>query len=307
VLPENFTDSVPVDLPFLPTSAPSSEAQLTVPWNNYVIGLLSVESPGTFSVLHDSASSQYMALQWISVDSHRKGGSLAFTMDTSLQRYALATIYFAMGGGLWSNDDSWLSSVVHECDWHGVACDDETNAMVVSLNLQDNGLSGSLPDELKLLKDLRALGLGGNSIEGTLPPEYSYLENLEELYLSGNLVEGSIPWEYGKFSSLKILNLSSNKLGGRLPSELGSLNSLEELVLCSNDLTGPIPPSLGNLNGLKSLSVGKNRFSESLPSPICELVTGDYGFLSRVVADSTVECNCCTGYCSDGDDSNDCC
>ena len=319
MLPDNFPDFVPTNLPFLvprmqePSSAKGVdydlETPLQIPWNNYVIGLLSVESPDTFSSFDDATSPQFLALQWISVVSSRKGGSIAYNMDASLQRFALATVYFALSGPTtWFEDDSWLSTVVHVCEWKGVACD-TSNTAVLSLDLAENGLSGTLPVELKLLKYLQTLRFSGNFIGGSLPPDYSILYELVELNLSGNLLTGSLPEEYGgngSFEFLEILDVSQNNLQGSLPSELADLPSLEIVSVCSNTMTGTIPSALGSLNELKSLGLGNNGFTGRLPGAICDLETSD-GELPRVMVDCNVDCECCVRCCGDGDDSNKCC
>jgi len=323
MLPENFPDFVPTNLPFLlpRTQEPSSGMELNIddvtplqiPWNNYVIGLLSVESPNTFAQLDDARSPQYLALQWISVDSSRK--SIAYTMDAGLQRYALATVYFALGGGAdtdsvasWLDHDSWLSTVVNVCDWYGITCDDSRTA-VLSLDLAENGLSGTLPEELNLLKYLQTLKFPRNSIVGTLPPEYSTLEELVELNLAENLLTGSLPKEYGGFGSfdlLKILDVSQNNLQGSISSVLGDMPCLEIVNMCSNSMTGNIPSALGSLSELKSLKLGNNLFFGDIPEAICDLETLA-GPLSDVVVDCNVGCECCTRCCGDDDDSNKCC
>ena len=311
MLPDNFPDFVPTNLPTRtqqPSSAKGvdydSETPPQIPWNNYVIGLLSVKSPDTFPSFDDPTSPQFLALQWISVDS-----SIAYTMDASLQRFALATVYFALGGPTtWFEDDSWLSTVVHVCEWKGVACDN-SNTAVLSLDLPENGLSGTLPVELKLLKYLQTLSFPRNSIGGLLPPDYSILYELVELNLSSNLLTGSLPEEYGgngSFELLEILDVSQNNLQGSLPSELADLPSLEIISVCSNAMTGTIPSALGSLSELKSLGLGNNGFTGRLPGAICDLETSD-GELPRVMVDCNIDCECCVQCCGDGDDSNKCC
>ena len=304
MLPDNFPDYVPTSAPFLQESEGGlddveDETQLQIPWNNYVIGLLSVESPSTFSSFSDASSPQFLALQWISVDSSRKGGSSAYTMDASLQRFALATVFFALGGlNDWSENDSWLSTVVPVCEWKGVTCD-SSNTAVLSLDLASNNMLGTMPEELNLLKYLQVLDFSGNAITGQLPPEYSSLHELVELNLSGNLLTGSIPEEYGgygKFELLEVLDVSHNSLQGRLPSQLGNLQSLQAIQMCSNAMTGTIPSTLGSLNNLNSIKLGNNKFTGHLPVAICDSTPSTRMF------DCTVDCECCTSCCADGED-----
>jgi len=303
MLPENFPDFVPTTMPFSQESedidSEQDETSLRIPWNNYVIGLLSVESPHTFSSFSDASSPQFLALQWISVDSSRKGGSSAYNMDASLQRFALATIFFALDGlDEWSDRDSWLSTVVPVCEWKGVTCD-SSNTAVLSLDLASNNLSGTMPAELFLLKYLQVLDFSGNSITGSLPSEYSHLHELVELNISGNLLTGSIPEEYGdtgNFELLEVLDVSHNSIQGSLPAQLGNLQSLRTIQMCSNSMTGTIPSTLGSLNELNSIKLCNNKFTGDLPGAICETTP------STRVFDCTVECECCASCCADGED-----
>ncbi len=307
MLPDNFPDYVPTMMPFSQESEVAAndhdfeqdEASLQIPWNNYVIGLLSVESPNTFSSFSDASSPQFLALQWISVDASRKGGSGAYTMDVSLQRFALATIFFALGGlDEWSDKDSWLSTVVPVCEWKGISCD-SSNTVVLSLDLSSNNLSGTMPAELFLLKYLQVLDFSGNSITGSLPSEYSHLHDLVELNISGNLLTGSIPEEYGSagnFEFLEVLDVSHNSIQGSLPAQLGNLQSLRTIQMCSNSMTGTIPSTLGSLNKLNSIKLCNNKFTGNLPGAMCETTP------STRVFDCTIECECCASCCADGED-----
>jgi len=320
----------------------------SISWNNYVIGLLSIESPSTFTQLNDPASPQFLALQWISVDSaRREGGSIAYSMDESLQRYALATLYFSLSGGRggvsndndailspssfkWANDNAWLSSDM--CDWYGITCD-PSRSSVLGIDLSSNGLQGTLPLELKLLKYLENLTLSNNHIRGTLPSEYSELNNLIELNLATNSITGSIPWEYegglgsSGFDLLKLLDLHVNKITGSIPSSIGNtMINLESINLCSNLLQGTIPSTIGSLFYLESLNFGNNNgLYGNVPDEICDTMKSGttnllfsvddddhdgltvHAVFHDIIVDCTIDCNCCDQCCSSGSDDNECC
>ena len=199
-------------------------------------------------------------------------------MGASIQRFALATIYFALKGpSTWLDNNLWLSTVVSVCEWKGVTCD-SSNTSVSLLELPDNGLSGTLPDELKLLKYLHSINFSGNNIVGSLPPNYSLLSDLEELNLSNNHLTGRIPEEFGGS---------------------GNFGILKTVNLCSNSMTGTIPPSLGSLNELTTLMLGNNQYSGDLPGSICSFVF--------TVVDCNIGCDCCIRCCGSWDRSNGCC
>lgn len=83
---------------------------------------------------------------------------------------------------------------------------EETNLQ--ELDLSNNLLEGSLPGEIRFLKDLKVLNLSGNQFTG-LPAEIGQLENLEVLNVSNNKLTG-LPQELANLKKLKLLNLSGN-------------------------------------------------------------------------------------------------
>lgn len=76
---------------------------------------------------------------------------------------------------------------------------------IETLNLSQNSLSGSLPAEVRHLKNLRVLNLSENNFTG-VPAEIGQLQNLEVLDLSGNPITG-LPHELANLKKLKILDL----------------------------------------------------------------------------------------------------
>lgn len=72
-----------------------------------------------------------------------------------LDRYALATVYYAFEGNEWTNSTNWLTSTPICEGWFGVTCDDEGN--VVELELSNNNLQGEIPLVLVHLEHLMSL------------------------------------------------------------------------------------------------------------------------------------------------------
>lgn len=80
------------------------------------------------------------------------------------------------------------------CKWHGVTCD--AAGRVARLALGSLQLRGSLPgvEALQTLPGLVTLDLSNTSLSGTLPPGYGTLTQLVQLHLWGNGgVSGSLP------------------------------------------------------------------------------------------------------------------
>ncbi len=303
--PTFIPPTLPIIAPVLPSSAsptgvatsfPSSPPTVEqVPWSSYVIGLISTRSPHSFAELDDPSSPQYQGLKWISLDLSEGAG---YDSNQSLQRWAMATLYFATQGESWSDNTAWLTTS-HECNWYGASCDESYH--LTALDLDSNNLEGKLPVELDLLVDLQFLVLSKNKISGTLSPSYSKIDHLQEFTLSDNKLTGSIPWEYSNWDLLATLDLSQNELTGIIPSELGEMNSLVSLNLCSNGLTGTIPARLGELIYLNSLQLGNNQLMGEVPEQVCDNVKDSIQIAreatAHVVVDCLVGCSCCNGGC----------
>ena len=113
--------------------------------------------------------------------------------ETHPDRQALIALYHATDGPNWKNNRNWLSNL-DLSEWYGVKWsvtggqDDH-----LFLQLQDNGLRGTIPPELGSLSRLDLLNLGENDLHGTIPPELGDVPNLGPVYLHGNQLTGCIP------------------------------------------------------------------------------------------------------------------
>ena len=114
---------------------------------------------------------------------------------------ALVALYEATGGDNWTDNANWLSDVPLG-EWFGVSTDDE--GRVTRLELDGNGLSGTLPPELGNLTNLRELDLYDNELSGSLPESLGNLTNLYLLQLGRNQLSGVLPW-LGNLTNLTLL------------------------------------------------------------------------------------------------------
>ena len=126
--------------------------------------------------------------------------------------------------------------------------------------LEDNGLSGSLPD-LSSLTNLTYLFLGHNELTGQIP-DLSKLSKMKQLNLSFNQLDGQIP-TLGALINLTSLYLNSNQLSGQIP-DLSKLSKMNQLNLNFNQLDGQIP-TLGALINLTNLRLNSNQLSGQIP------------------------------------------
>ncbi|KAJ4769349.1 LRR receptor-like Serine/Threonine-kinase [Rhynchospora pubera] len=91
------------------------------------------------------------------------------------------------------------------------------------------------------LKYLISIDLSNNNLTGTIPDTIVALSRLMNLNLSNNHLIGKIPTEIGNMKSLESLDLRMNNLSGSIPQSMSTLNSLAVLNLSYNNLSGPIP------------------------------------------------------------------
>lgn len=145
------------------------------------------------------------------------------------------------------------------CDCPGTVCH------ITHLKIYALDISGEIPQELFLLKELMDLNLGQNILSGPIPPEIGQLSEMQYLSLGINNLSGLVPVELGNLTKLKSLSFSSNNFHGPLPIELGNLTSLEQLYIDSSGVSGPIPQELSNLKSLITLWASDNLFTGMLP------------------------------------------
>ncbi|KAL5993328.1 hypothetical protein ACLOJK_014252 [Asimina triloba] len=182
-----------------------------------------------------------------------------------------------------------LSSV---CSWEGIRCEKDR---VVSVNISNLNLSGSVSPEFSRLDRLVELSIDGNNLFGEIV--LSNFTHLRSLNISNNQFNGSLDWDYSGFKNLEVfdaydnnftaplplgilgleklryLDLGGNFFFGNIPASYGNFVQLEYLSLAGNDLRGRIPGELGNLSNLKELYLGYfNVFEGGIPKELGKLV-----------------------------------
>ena len=256
----------------------------------------------THESLQDPKSPQHKAYSWLIEDPSFD----LYSEDRKMQRFALATLYYATNGPDWRSKDRILTYGSDECQWFYSRSYGRTapapcavaGGLIDSLILDDNNLQGSLPEELFLLTHLKHLSMANNELVSTIPSQYlgkmtnlqrldfsktglsgpitgkgvGKLTNLQQLDLSGNRFTGSIPLDFGYLSNLEELRLQNNGFNGTIPGVVfANLTSLKQLYLFDNGLTGPIPPEMGNMIEVEDLFLCENQLSSSLPSELAFL------------------------------------
>jgi hypothetical protein len=110
-----------------------------------------------------------------------------------VDRFALATIFYANGGDSWTNSNGWLSNK-SICDgWYGISCY-FSSEKIEEIDLSRNNLHGEIPEVLTLLLEVRVLWLNNNALVGRIPGEIvGSMPMLGILYMQGNQLTGPIP------------------------------------------------------------------------------------------------------------------
>lgn len=176
------------------------------------------------------------------------------------ERDALTAFYSSTGGDHWLKATAWNSAAGTECTWLGVSCD-SAQTHVVSLVMESNNLTGTLPASLEALAALQTLDVSGNQLTGPLP-RLTAFPDLTAFAAIQDQFSGEIPSLQG-LSNLKVFQVPFNQLTGSLPS-LAGLTKLEVFVVSFNQLSGSIP-ALDGLTNLKVIYLGENQFTGQLP------------------------------------------
>jgi hypothetical protein len=235
--------------PQAPTSTPAPTIDTSL---EGLKNLILDASPDTRPAFDTLDSPQSLALDWLS-----KNQLLAtYTSDQVLQRFVMSTLYFSTGGESWKKRDLWLSDS-DECEWwssetQSDACNE--SGQIDKIDLEDNGLSGSLPwNELAILgPQLLILEIFANQVSGSLSSTVGKLTSLIVLDLQRNGFTGTIPGEFEQLQALRHLILAENEFSGTIPSELTEVSGLESLSLSDNSFEGSIPDELNSMSALRN-------------------------------------------------------
>ncbi|GKD64586.1 probable leucine-rich repeat receptor-like serine/threonine-protein kinase, partial [Tanacetum coccineum] len=169
-------------------------------------------------------------------------------------------------------------------------------------SVEDNMMSGIIPEELGNFERIERLFLNSNNFTGELPASFSNLNTLKEFRIGGNSLSGKIPEFIGKWNNLNSLRIQASGLEGPIPSNITLLPTLTDLRI--SDLNGPdtlCPPFrnttpfknlilrscnlIGNLpeslsDGLKVLDFSFNKLNGSIPVSYNNIKETDYIYLT---------------------------
>lgn len=219
-------------------------------------------------------------------------------MVPSPDRAALITLFNALDGPNWNNNENWLSSLPVG-DWYGVTIDGQER--VVGLDLANNNLKGLLPPVLAELVHLRRLVLTGNAgLAGPLPQALAdlapnelhtegtglcapsdvafrlWLETISDARVSTCVnnpdeIEALVAFYHqtnGPNWTVATNWLSNAPLGTWHGVETNEFGVVIELTLDDNNLSGMIPPEIGQLSHLQILRLDRNDLFGSIPAEL---------------------------------------
>lgn len=215
---------------------------------------------------------------------------------------ALKEMYDSLGGANWTYKVGWpaagawpnFATPAQMDTWYSV---DVINGDISSFGFSSNNVVGKIPEEIGLLKGLRAFGFNNNpNLIGKIPSSVGDLPLLHTLNLYSNKLSGTIPATLNNLTNLRVLNLSSNLFTGNLPdlsnlvnliqlhlnslptltpgplpSWLGNMVKLEQLNIYNSARNGTIPSQMQNMVSLKSLNLSQNQLTGSFPTWIGNL------------------------------------
>ena len=246
-----------------PTSMPS------LVWDYLLDDLQSISDHQT---LLNPDSPQHKAAYWLS---QMDGLPQDFVLSNVLQRYSLVVLYHTLTkAGANAAMNGWLDTARHECEWGtSIVCGSSglSDKKIVSLDLRQLNLEGTIPDEIRFLDRLESLQMNNNTISGSIPFVIGLLTNLKVMELERNAITGRIPPTIGNMTSLTSLDLSHNFLNNSLPDNLFQLSGLRRIDLSFNRLVGPLSDGLVALSLLSTIDVRMNKLTGTFPANLIEL------------------------------------
>ncbi|CAB9523060.1 leucine rich repeat [Seminavis robusta] len=250
----------------------------------------------------DVDSPQLQAAQWLA-DHDNLTEVLSLDLSDShqqiLQRYSLATFYFALGGDEWDFCGGkvhcngirapWLSAV-DECNWAFIRCNDQ--GLITQINWHaevwngehlipgfKNNMVGTVPQEVSLLTSLEVFVLTENSVGVDLDRVFQNTTSMVRLWASGNVLDGTFPVQLLQNNpNLREVNLAGNwDLHGPVLGVAGH-PSLQELILDDTSVDGTLQDMIMVDNttsiyqaNLRVLRLNNTQVSGTIPSAISQL------------------------------------
>ena len=135
------------------------------------------------------------------------------------------------------------------------------------LNLVNNSISSSIPEDFfDLMDEMQWLKLEDNQLTGIIPQKSTGTSKLQYLKVSYNELEGEVPF----FPNAKKIWFANNSITSFDPRYSTEALDLVEFKVYNNKLSGPLP-ALWNGPNLTKLDLGYNSYTGSIPQYIWDM------------------------------------
>lgn len=243
-----------------------------IPWDD-IAANLNADSTHSFEIFHYAPQLEVPAGQ---------GQVLDIAEIASLR-----DLYEYTHGANWTDNTGWpstpteweaITSIDQAGTWFGVTVE---NGDVANIFLNSNGLSGSLPQTIGNLSELKRFWVNVNSLYGELPASIYSLNKLTQLNLAANDFTGPLDPRVGGMSALGLLRIGGNEFDVPLPIEIGNLENLWSLTINEIALNSEIPGWVSSLGNLSELSMKNCGLTGRIPGSFSNLVNLKLLFLGR--------------------------
>lgn len=277
-VPSLAPSTTPSQLPTSQPSARPSATPLSLAPTKDVSGvLISSLRPVSYnpSAFQDTNSPASLAVQWLAETALKGDVDLLEDEGRLVQRFAVLNTHFSTFGitslrqplnlaglpRIVPHQASTAEEQLDECSWLGVTCNETVVKELAWSGLQ---WQGTIPRDIALLKNLTKLDLGENNVEGSIPNQLYYMTDLERVYLHQNSLTGPLSREgLSNLSSLVWLLLGENKLTGSIPALDHGNHPLRFFNLYNNKFSGTLPRL--DLRQLYLLDFGRNKLTGQIP------------------------------------------
>ncbi|KAL4554559.1 hypothetical protein LXL04_037153 [Taraxacum kok-saghyz] len=169
-------------------------------------------------------------LQHLYIDSSKVGGNIPSTFANLRNLQTVGASDNGFTGRIPDLIGSWSQLVTLQAIFYFI---------YMLLTWKISGLSNGTLDFIRDLKSLRVLDLRNNRLSGSIPDDIGEYTNLTQLDLSFNNLSGGIPRGLFNMSKLFFLSLGNNSLTGTLLNEKSE--TLTNIDLSYNELSGTLP------------------------------------------------------------------
>ncbi|KAM3195077.1 hypothetical protein ACQJBY_071252 [Aegilops geniculata] len=138
----------------------------------------------------------------------------------------------------------------------GCSCDGSPVCRITHLNVTGFPNLTGIPPELFSLTELVSLDLSNNNLSGSIPQEVANLSKLQTWHFNNNKFSGLLPNESSRLGSLQSLWMFDNYIEGQLPEFIANFTNITDLRIYGTKLQGPIPKNFSKLTNLKILMLG---------------------------------------------------